>query len=366
MSIDKPGLCFVGHMLGRNPGYITTQGQIAADLFLRDGYDVISVSSKLNRLDRLTEIIQTIVRRRKSIDVLIVEVYSGSSLILADAVSLVNKYLKIPIVGVLHGGNLPEFFTRFPRWTGRVLRRFDELVAPSTFLAKEMEQRGISTRVIPNIIDIEIYPHRIRRCIKPKILWMRAFHPIYNPEMALRAFAIIRREHPDATMVMAGVDKGLEGEMKQIARDRGLENAVRFPGFLDTRAKLEEFSRADIYLNTNDIDNMPVTVLEACATGLAVVATNVGGLSALIDDGENGLLVSAGNAGEMADAVIRFLGDATLTEQISRRGRLLAERSGWTSVRKEWEILFLEISSGYIKLPDQKPDGGLKFRPLDR
>lgn len=331
-------------MLGRNPGYVTTQGQIAAELFLRDGYPVFCVSSRINRLLRLAEMIQTVISRRMSTDILIVEVYSGLSFMMADVVSLVSKYFMIPTIGVLHGGNLPQFAARFPRWTTRVLRRFNELVTPSAFLAHEIEKYDFRASVIPNVVDLGAYTFRLRQELEPRLVWMRAFHSIYNPEMALRVFAIIRRDHPDATMVMAGVDKGLEPSIKSMAKDMGLEHAVRFPGFLDHKAKIKEFSNADIYLNTNSIDNMPVTVIEACAMGLPVVATDVGGLRDLIADGLNGILVPDGGVHEMADAVNRLLNDPVLARQISENGRLLAENCAWTNVRNRWETLFADIS----------------------
>src|SRR5947208_1937239 len=108
-TLRRPRLCFVGNMLGQNPGYITSQGQIVADLFARKGYEVISVSSKINRVYRLLDIIKTISRNAKAIDVLILEVYSGASMAIADIASFLCKIFKIPLISVLHGGNLPEF-----------------------------------------------------------------------------------------------------------------------------------------------------------------------------------------------------------------------------------------------------------------
>jgi L-malate glycosyltransferase len=344
VSKVKPHLGFVGHMLGRNPGYVTTQGQIVAELFLRDGYPVFCVSSRINRVLRLAEMIQTVILQRKSTDILVIEVYSGLSFMMADVVSLVSKYFMIPNVGVLHGGNLPQFAARFPRWTSRVLRRFNELVTPSAFLADEIEKYDLRASVIPNVVDFDAYPFKLRQKLEPRLVWMRAFHSIYHPAMALRVFAIIRRDHPDASMVMAGVDKGLEPSIKSMAKDMGLEHAVRFPGFLDHEAKIKEFSIADIYLNTNRIDNMPVTVIEACAMGLPVVATDVGGLRDLITNGQNGILVPDGGVHEMASAVNRLLNDPDLARQISENGRLLAENSAWTYVRNRWENLFADIS----------------------
>jgi glycosyltransferase involved in cell wall biosynthesis len=237
--IIRPGdvrVCIIGHLLGRNPGFVTTQGLITADLFSKSGYDVISVSSKVNRVSRLSDMILTIIRNRKEIDVLIVEAYSGLSFLMTDAVSLVSSILKIPAVAVLHGGSLPEFVVQFPRWTSRVFRRFSEIVSPSDFLRKVVKGIGFDSRIIPNVIDLDKYPYTLRSHVKPRLLWMRGFHDIYNPRMAVATLDLIRREYPEATMVMAGADKGLEAGVKRLVLDLGLTTNVRFPGFLDEAA----------------------------------------------------------------------------------------------------------------------------------
>ena len=255
-----------------------------------------------------------------------------------------SKFFGIATVFVLHGGGLHEFTRRFPSWSKRVLRRSDVVVTPSKFLARSAQNHGLPTHVIPNVIDLADYQFRLRRNIDPRMIWMRTFHSIYNPAMALRVLDIVRSRKPDATLVMAGVDKGMEDQIKILARQMGLEGIVTFPGFLDQEAKLTVFSDGDIYLNTNNVDNMPVSVVEACAMGLPVVATNVGGIPDLISDGLDGILVPADDEQKMADAVLRLLDDPELAERLSRNGRVLAERSSWESVRKQWEEIFAEVT----------------------
>ncbi len=339
-------ICVVGNMLGRNQGFVTTQGQILADLLSNDGYQVVSTSSQLNRFLRLAEIVMTIIRSRKQVEVLVLEVYSGLYFILADVASMLAKLMNIPMIFVLHGGNLPAFSVRFTSWVKRVLRRADIVIAPSPFLAKGLSSFGIDIRVVPNIVEIENYPFRHRKSTRPSFLWMRAFHEIYNPRMALDVFREVRERHPDASLTMAGVNKGLEPEMKRLADEFGLSGCVSFPGFLGPKAKVAEFSKADIFLNTNHIDNMPVSVIEACAIGLPVVATNVGGIADLLSDGENAILVPDAGVSAMVDSIERLLNDDVLAEKLSRNGRQLAERSSWNALRDQWTALFEEVVAG--------------------
>jgi glycosyltransferase involved in cell wall biosynthesis len=243
----------------------------------------------------------------------------------------------------LHGGALPEFMARYPRWTRKVLARADVLVAPSTFLARAVETYGFQARVIPNVIDLSCYEYRHRRSLSPRLFWMRAFDPIWNPMMAVRAFAKLHSTVPEATLVMGGEDKGQELEVRELAKTLGLNGAVRFSGFLEMPEKLREGSTADIFLNTNRIDNTPVSIIEACAMGLPVIAAKVGGIPDLIQDEETGLLVPDDDDDAMAAAIKRLLADESLAARLSENGRRVAERSSWTNVLPEWERLFAEI-----------------------
>lgn len=330
-------------MLGRNHGYVTTQGQIVADLLAADGFEITCVSSKINRALRLLEIVTTLIRTRREIDVVVLEVYSGMGFIIADVGARLGRLFNLPLIMFLHGGHLREFVEQYPRWTRSILNRADLLVAPSAFLVEEVGAFGYKISQIANVIDIDSYPFRERRGIEPRLLWMRSFHPIYNPEMAIMVLVELRKSVPNATLTLAGVDKGLEEKIKQMATAVGLSDAVRFPGFLDHAAKIQEFDAADIFLNTNRIDNMPVSVIEACAFGLPVVATAVGGVPYLIEHRVNGLLVANEDVTAMTSAIKELLSDPDLAFQISRRGRALAERSAWNRVRKDWEWAFATI-----------------------
>ncbi len=337
-------ICFLGNMLGRNEGFITTQGQIVADLFENDGCRVTSASSKLNRAARLTEIVQTLVKGRKKFDVVLIEVYSGMNFVVANTVATLCKMFGLPLILVLHGGNLPEFIKKYPRWTRSALDKADVIVAPSRFLAEQIGKWGYQIKVIPNVVDISQYEFRKRSKISPKLIWMRSFHSIYNPEMAIRVLQRLCQRGQDATLTMAGKDKGLEDSLKQMAEELELSDRVRFVGFLDSENKLRELAESDIYINTNRIDNMPVSIVEARALGLPVVSTDVGGLPYLINHREDGLLVPDDDFKAMVKNIELLLDNPDLTRKISRNGRAIAEKSDWSKVQGEWENLILQVA----------------------
>lgn len=340
-----PRLCFVGPMIGHTGSHITSQGYVLSGLLKAAGYRTILVSQSLNRYRRLAEISATLFRQRDDIDIALIEVYSGKAFVVADVASAISRLMGHKIVFTLHGGNLPAFIQRFPKWTRRVLNRAQALVAPSEYLAHAVSPFGREAWIIPNVINLTDYPYRRRENVKPRLFWMRNFHPSYNPLLALKVAAGLRAEYPDVSLVMAGQDMGLQGKMQVQVRELGIADVVHFPGFLGKSAKARAGDAADIYLNTTRIDNTPVAILEAGAMGLPVIATRVGGVPYLVRDGESGLLVPDDDAPAMISAVRRLLNEPVLVERLSVNGRNLAEQAAWPRVRPLWEDLLRKLAA---------------------
>ena len=345
----RPRLCFVGPLLGGNPGWVTSQGEIVAALLAAEGYPVRGTSRIPARLPRLADTLRSLVAWRNDIDLVVHQVFGGLGFGITDAASQLCRRLGLRQIFVLHGGSLPDTAADRPGWVRRVLGRADRLVAPSAYLLERVVRPLFPdappgwARLIPNMLELDLYPYRHRPTIAPRLLWMRTFQYIYHPELAIDVLADLRRTHPAATLSMAGQDCGLRAPLIALAHERGLADAVRFPGFLDAAGKAREFAAHDIYLNTNRVDNMPVSVLEAGAFGLPVVATAVGGLPYLLRDGETGLLVPDGDAAAMADAVRRLLDQPGLAAALSANGRALAESCAWPVVRGQWAAIFDEV-----------------------
>jgi glycosyltransferase involved in cell wall biosynthesis len=311
------------------------------------GYSVTATSGAANRYVRLVEIVGTLVYSRRLIDTVLLQVYGGRSFVVEDIASALARRFGHRIVMHLHGGAMPTFMARFPGWTRRVLSRADAIVAPSPFLTRAVAEHGWAAVTIPNLIDISAYSFRQREPISPRLFWMRSFHSIYNPIMALRVLRQVRAVLPEATLTMGGQDKGLEPSLRWEAVRMGLADAVRFVGFLDSAGKRREGGAADIFINTNRVDNTPVAVIEACAMGLPVVSTDVGGIRDLLSDGVSGLLVPDDDVQAMAEAILRLVGDPRLAERLSTNGRRLAEASSWEQVRVQWERLFAQLDERF-------------------
>ena len=337
---------FLGPALGGHEGWVTTQGEVLAGLFAADGHPTLVSSTRLSPVGRAVDHARDLLRWRRQADVAIVSVFSGRAFALADESLALARVLGIPAIAWLHGGNLPTLGEQHPRWVRRVVRRADAVVAPTAFLARWADTLVPGTHVIPNVLNLDDYRFRNRSPLRPRLLWMRTFQELYDPETAVGTLAKLRSRGVDATLTMAGQDKGLLGATRALALELGVDDSISFPGFVAGSAKAELFDQHDIFLNTNVVDNAPVTVLEAAASGLVVVSTDVGGIPDLLADGEAARLVPSGDPAAMADTVADLLADPGQAARLADAARVVAERSQWPAVRDCW----LALSAEFVRL----------------
>jgi len=319
---------------GRVPDVFETLGP----LLRRGGHEVTMTSTRTASVARALDQALTTRRLRREAEVVVVHLYSGRAFLTEDVVSALAGGTRL--IGVLAGGGLPAFGARRPRWVRRVLDRFDTLVAPSPYLARWAAScTRTPVTVIPNPLDLEPYPFRNRAPLRPRLLWLRAYHEIYAPDDAVRAVAGLTAAHPDVRLTMVGDDKGRRAEVAHLVGSLGLEAQVTVDGFAGPERKRALFEDHDLFLNTSRVDNRPVSVVEAAAGGLVVVSTEVGGVADLVEDGRSALLVPPGDTDAMADAVDRVLVDPVLAGRISAGGRAVAEQGTPDRVLAAWDAL---------------------------
>jgi len=235
------------------------------------------------------------------------------------------------------GGEADDFFTRAFTWVQPTLRRVNIIIVPSDFLGKVFAKREFITRIVPNIVDLSRFiPNRSRKqnLLAPHIVVARNLEPLYDNTTALKAFRIVRVAIPDAHLTIAG--SGPErATLEAIAKELGVADAVVFAGQIDNEHMPVLYREADIALNPSLADNMPISILEALASGVPVISTNVGGVPFLVEDGKTALLVPPGDPERMAAAVLRVLRDELLRERLVQTGLDHARRFAWECVRGE-------------------------------
>jgi glycosyltransferase involved in cell wall biosynthesis len=239
---------------------------------------------------------------------------------------------RVPVVVNYRGGEAAAFFARRFHLVRPTLARARSIVVPSTFLREVFARFGFAAVEVPNIVDLEAFHAPHATPANPRILVTRNLEAVYDIATALRAFALVQARVPAAGMTIAGSGPQ-RAELEGIATALGVAPRVRFTGRLDNAELPALYREATVALNPSLADNMPISLLEAMASGVPIVSTNVGGIPYVVRDGYSALLVPPGDANRMAEAVLRVIEDASLARQLAANGAREAIQYQWPRVR---------------------------------
>lgn len=203
------------------------------------------------------------------------------------------------------------------------LRRVDRLVCPSSYLASLAVVWGVPESrvlVLPNaappllfVPDRDVARARLE-VTGSTLAFAGRVTAAKALEVALEALARV-----DGVVLLIAGDGPDLPQVRRRASELGLDGRVRFLGALDRGGVLALFSAADASLLSSSWENFPHAVVESLAVGTPVIATDVGGVSEIVRDGENGLLVPAGDADRFAEAIRRILAEPGLRERLAAR-----------------------------------------------
>ncbi|MGE3818354.1 MAG: glycosyltransferase family 4 protein [Isosphaeraceae bacterium] len=333
-------VCVVGSF---TKGGLPTQGELLAERLAKRCRRVGVISRSRNPLLRLVQVAVHLLVLGPTYDVFCVQVYGRRALALEAVAILLGRLWRRHVVLYFHAGSLPERLSQRPWPAVGLYRLADRLAGPSEYMRAGLAPLGLDLRVIPNALDVAPYHFDSEKPPGPRLLWLRTFHPLYNPTLALRAFERIRRRVPGASLTMAGTDRGSAAEVRRLAKAEDL--TVRFEGQISKSEVPALMAEHDVYLNTPQVDNMPVTVVEAMLSGLAVVSTRVGGIPHLVVDEGEALLVPDDDPEAMADAVVRILEEPDLWRRLRLAGREKAESFSFEKILPLW-MEFLTPENG--------------------
>jgi glycosyltransferase involved in cell wall biosynthesis len=238
----------------------------------------------------------------------------------------------VPVVVNYRGGEAEQFLRRQVAWVRPTLRRAFAIVVPSGFLQDVFGQFEIAAEIVPNIVDLSRFHPGPPRAASHNIIVTRNLEDIYDIPTALRAFAVIRSAYPDANLTVAGSGPRLDA-LQQLAQTLGVADGVRFTGRIDNEHITELYRNADLMLNPSTADNMPISLLEAMASAVPIVTTNVGGIPHLVTDARNALLVAPGDPAAMAAAAMRVFAEEGLARRLVEAGAESAAGYTWAQVR---------------------------------
>lgn len=291
-----------------------------------------------------------------------------------SGVAMACKELNLPYVMFFDADQIAELdfmgkpLKGFLRWRAGNLLRYNLHVArrvicvskpAKNHLMKKWDVPSDKIVVLSNAVDVERFKPDPKLGAKtrtslhlkhqPFLIFVGSFYPWHDVVTLLKAFAVVLKTHPEARLVLVG--EGAEREkMMKLSADLGLENAVLFTGFVSHT----EVSR---YVNAADIavvpmPNMkqemwlsPMKLFEFMASGKAIVASAMGQIKDVIRDGENGLLVAAGDEMALANAISMLIENTPMRKRLGERARdEAAQEHSWEKYISRLELVFRDVA----------------------
>lgn len=239
-----------------------------------------------------------------------------------------------------HSGEARDHLRR--SWLARhFLRKAERIVVPSGYLVDVFGQFGIKAKAVPNIVRLDEFTYRRRPSFGPSFVCTRGFHPYYRIDDVLRAFAEIQRKIPCAQLSLVGSGP-TETEMRRLTEKLSLSN-VQFQGTVSRDRIGEYYDGADIFINASVLDNMPVSILEAFASGTPVITTAAQGIPYIVEHERTGLLSAPGDWKSLAENALRLLNDPELAQLLAANAYEESQRYRWESVRPQWLAVYRSV-----------------------
>lgn len=268
-----------------------------------------------------------------------------------------KKIYKIPLIITVHAGDIFPLNNRFLKKIAKFsLDNCDYCTVNSTATKKavlEISNRIRDIRIIPMGVDLRLFnPNKKNKSIKNKLkikkqvlLTVGRLAEKKGFKYLIKAMPAVLKKFPEAKLIIVGSGPEKEDLIK-LSNELKINKNIIFTGELQNKILPEYYATADVFIlpsiitKTGDTEGLGVVLLEAIASGTAVIGSGVGGIPDIIKNGKTGLLVKQKNPGELAKAIIKLLSDNNLRKRLIKNGqRHIVEGYSWDKVsRKFYEI----------------------------
>jgi len=288
----------------------------------------------IRALFRLVSYKLTLMKCLKNTDVIHIMANSGWSwhLFAAPAILIGRLYSK-PVIVNYRGGYAATFFSKSWFWVNLSLKKAQAIVVPSIFLQEVFDDFSMSSVVIPNVLDQDLFfqAHVKKVANEPHLIVTRNLEAIYDVATTVRSFALVIKEFPKARLSIAGT--GPEKQLlTALISELRLKDSVVFTGRLAPKEMAKLYQQADVMLNASTIDNTPNSIIEALACATPVVSTNAGGIPKLVSHQHDALLVNIADHQKMAEAAIEIINNPTLQQNLIVNGLQTIKKFYWANV----------------------------------
>ena len=251
---------------------------------------------------------------------------------------MIGKLLKKKIIITYHGGGLDEFINKYKTKVIYYLNKADIITVPSKYLQNILNDNSIKSKYLPNIIRDDNVYFKKRDILKPNLIVTRTLDEVYNIPLAIMTFKDLKKVVPDAKLKIVG-DGKLKNEIFELVKKENIDD-IEFVGRVPNSKIGEILNTSDIFINPSNKDNMPLSLFEALACGLAVISTNVGGIPDYITDGINGFLIELNNKEQLINKILYILNNQDEVQKIIYNGYQTFEQLTLNNLKSEYLKLY--------------------------
>lgn len=251
---------------------------------------------------------------------------------------LIARLFRKRVVLHYHSGEARDHLSRWGWLVHPWLRLADEIVVPSEYLQQVFADFGYTTHVIRNVVNLDRFCFRQRVRLQPSFLSIRNLEPHYGVDTIIKAFALIRAEYRDATLVVAGYGSETT-RLRRLALEL-VPDGIRFVGRVEPSEVPALYDAADIVLNAAVVDNQPVSIIEAFAAGVPVITTGTGDIANMLCGGRAGVVVPPTDPKAMAEAACMLLRHPDRAVRMTVYAKSLVNRYTWSQVAPQWTAIY--------------------------
>ena len=292
-----------------------------------------------------------LLRRVPAVDVVHVFCAAHTAFLFGSVPPLVVAWLfRKPVVLNYHDGRAEAHWRGWGWLLRRATRSARTVVFPSPYLQDIFRRHGVEGDVVPNVVDTSAFVFAETRVPAPRLVSARLLERLYAVENTIEAFALVRREIPEARLDIYGDGVSARG-LERVA-DRVGRAGIRFHGFVRHAAMPEVFAEGGILVNSSRVDNVPHVIIEAFAAGLPIVTTPAGGITYMVEPDRTALVVPFDDPAAMAAAVLRLLREDGLSRRLTAAGRQRCAEYSWSAAERGWLAVYERVA-GQRDLPTE-------------
>lgn len=275
---------------------------------------------------------------------------------------IVGRLSGCPVhVGVIGADVDVHARSRYGPLISALLRRFDVVSVPGQQYRRELVAQGLQPdqiAILRNPIDVERYGPADAD-IRYDLLWVGRFSSEKDPLLFVECCRRLQDGEIPFTAAMVG-DGPLFDDVRERLAAYGLDERVRLPGWVDDPIRF--YQQSSIFVLTSERDALPLTLLEAMATGCAPVVPRIGNVTDVARDGQNAVVLDRRSAGCLATAMERLLDRDDLTRRLGRRAQEVRRTHSLAAARRDWN----HIVDHMLAQPRDHPPMGADEPTRDR